>query len=337
MPQTLLVTGGTGFIMANVARHWLESDATARCIVLDSTPPDGKAVAFFEPVADRLAVVTGSVTDRGLLDTVAETHAPDAIVHGATVTSMKRLLTTADGRAGLDGALDALATNIMGTAEILALACRLPTRARIIYCSSGSVYGMGAPHVADGPVSEDVALQPDGFYGATKAASERLVEAARIELGLEAASVRFSGVFGPMDRETPHRAVENAVMAMIRRARMGRPIRVHSPDAVCDYVYAPDIADALARMLRADSAPRHTAYNVAGGRADTLADVFAAVASCFPNAELEITQDDTADIAMDPSVTGARFNAYDVSRMKDEYGWAPRPLADAARDYVERG
>src|SRR5215471_16216050 len=38
--STLLVTGGMGFVMSNLARHWLESYPDADCVVVDTTRPD---------------------------------------------------------------------------------------------------------------------------------------------------------------------------------------------------------------------------------------------------------------------------------------------------------
>ncbi|MCP4203609.1 MAG: NAD-dependent epimerase/dehydratase family protein, partial [bacterium] len=89
--MTLLITGGTGFVMGNLARRWLESDPGARAVVLDVAPPDAMATAFFAPLGDRLDLVQGDVRDRGLLDRIARDHPIRRIVHGATVTSINRL------------------------------------------------------------------------------------------------------------------------------------------------------------------------------------------------------------------------------------------------------
>ena len=68
----LLVTGGTGFVMSVLGRHWLDADPTARLIVLDAAPLDAAAVRYFAPVAERLTVVVADVTQpdtwRGALD-----------------------------------------------------------------------------------------------------------------------------------------------------------------------------------------------------------------------------------------------------------------------------
>src|SRR6202050_69416 len=62
---TLLVTGATGFVMSVLTRRWLESNVHERAVILDSAGLDDVATDFFAPVADRLQVVQGDVTDRG--------------------------------------------------------------------------------------------------------------------------------------------------------------------------------------------------------------------------------------------------------------------------------
>ena len=59
--MTLLVTGGTGFVMSVVAREWLDRDPAARAIILDRAGLDAMAERFFAPVRDRLTVVTADM------------------------------------------------------------------------------------------------------------------------------------------------------------------------------------------------------------------------------------------------------------------------------------
>nr|MBA3520390.1 NAD(P)-dependent oxidoreductase [Hyphomicrobiales bacterium] len=61
--MTLLVTGGTGFVMSVLARAWLDRDPAARAVILDRAGLDLMAERFFAPVRDRLTLITGDVTD----------------------------------------------------------------------------------------------------------------------------------------------------------------------------------------------------------------------------------------------------------------------------------
>ncbi|MBV9345282.1 MAG: NAD(P)-dependent oxidoreductase, partial [Gammaproteobacteria bacterium] len=60
--KTLLVTGATGFVMSVLARHWLEVEAEARLVILDSYPLDEAAQQYFAPFARRIRVVIADIT-----------------------------------------------------------------------------------------------------------------------------------------------------------------------------------------------------------------------------------------------------------------------------------
>src|SRR5258708_15299577 len=59
--MTLLITGGTGFVMSVVSREWLERHPERRAVILDRAGLDATAAAYFEPVRERLSVIQGHV------------------------------------------------------------------------------------------------------------------------------------------------------------------------------------------------------------------------------------------------------------------------------------
>ena len=262
--MTLLITGGTGFVMSNLARRWLESEAAARAVVLDSAAPDAAVEAFFAPVRDRLTVVVGDVQDQMLLDRIAGDHPVRQIVHGAAVTSINRMTLANPGRPDISLALPAIETNILGSVALLGLACRLPALERFVTVSSGSVYGDDGPASPGRPLPEEGYVMPDGLYDISKHCAELFTINAARQFAVPAVSVRFSGVYGPLDRETAARALECVPLAIARRALAGETVRVNARRAVGDFVHAGDVAEALCRLLRGPT-PRHAVYNVAQG------------------------------------------------------------------------
>src|SRR5947209_2422712 len=86
----LLVTGGHGFVMSNLALHWLQRDAKARCVILDASPPDAIAIRFFQPVADRLSFVEGDVARPETWADALSRYEVTHVAHGATVTPIAR-------------------------------------------------------------------------------------------------------------------------------------------------------------------------------------------------------------------------------------------------------
>jgi UDP-glucose 4-epimerase len=324
----LLVTGASGLVMSHLVRRWLESDPQARAIALDLDPPDGVVKAFFEPVAERLAFHRGDVGGAGLWRGLEGADAITHMVHGAAVTSIERLTRLPDGGRDMTGAVGALETNIIGTARALAWAGRQKELVRMITVSSGSVYDGDGPE----PLPEDGYVAPEGLYPLTKYMGELLTDEAARSFGLPACSVRLSGVYGPLDRETGTRAVKSVPFTLLRRALDGEEVRVAGLEAVGDYIHAGDVADAL-RALLACPAPRHRVYNIALGETWSLGELLRLVEAQVPGMRWRETPAGEADLALDPALTGGRWGAYDISRLSADTGWHPRPLADAFVDY----
>ncbi len=59
----LLVTGGGGFVLSHLVRHWTELAPSNRVIVVDAEPLDASAKEFFEPSSEQISVVQGDVSD----------------------------------------------------------------------------------------------------------------------------------------------------------------------------------------------------------------------------------------------------------------------------------
>ena len=176
-----MATGGTGFVVSNVVQRWLERDPAVTCIVVDAAEPDRAAEQFFAPVGDRLRFVRGDVRDpSGWLppsDLAEVTH----VVHGATVTS------SVDSRLVVD-------VNVGGTAAVLNWAQQLPALRRLVYVSSGAVYGDSGTSAGQELVSEEHAVAPSTPYAESKVSAERLIDEHRELVDLDAISVRLSGV-----------------------------------------------------------------------------------------------------------------------------------------------
>lgn len=326
MPKTLLVTGGGGFVLSHLARQWLDADPDSRAIVADLSPLDAEAQAWFSGVTDRMRFVKGSVTDPALwqaLPTEEITH----ICHAAAVTSVTRLLAE-----GVGNAIPALETNALGGMHALAFAERCPGLVRLVHVSTGSVYGLEGPDRAGDPLPEDGYIGPDGLYGISKYAGEQLVLEAAGQRGVPVSVVRLSSVFGPMDRETAHRAVALPPRVLLRRALAGEAVKVTDLGGAGDYIHAGDVAQAIRALFEAQD-PIHRVYNVANGIPYTMGEMVALVAAIVPGFRAEIVDEAEADIVVDPTRTAGRYTAYSVARMAADTDWVPRPLAETLRDY----
>lgn len=332
----LLVTGGTGFVMSVLGRHWLDTDPAARLVILDAEPLDAPALRYFAPVAGRLRVVLADVTRpdtwRAALDGADITH----IVHGATVTPLSRG-TAAEAKREPEAENPAriIEVNVMGTLAVLEWARTMSGIERFIYVSSGAVYQHHGPDRPGEPLPESGYVMPRRLYGISKLASELITERYGDLFGLSTASVRPSSVYGTMDRVTPSRNFRHVPnrLAHLALGGAGR-VRVNSLDAVGDYVHVEDVASGILSLLRAPSL-RYSAYNLAAGVTASMSDLVKWVAEKVPGFRAEITTHEDADIVQDPILKDGMWGAYDISRIKAETGWTPRPVRDALHAYMD--
>lgn len=329
--ETLLVTGATGFAMSHVVRRWLEQYPDSRVLAIDAAAPDAHAERFFTGVSDRMDFLQADILDPSLWKSLGRRADVNGIVHGATVTSIDRLVhANGRGRPGLSGARKSIDVNINGALNVLQFATELPKLRRMINVSSGSVYASEGPE----PLPEDGFVAPNGIYAITKHVGELFTDYAAKHLGLPAVSVRLSGVFGPMDRETPGRDVRSAPRIIAELGLEEKPVRVRSLEAAGDFIHAGDVAVAVIALLNAKSL-RYPAYNVAAGELKTIRDLIQAFQRSLPSLRCdEIKDGGPVDLDQDPRLKRGRFGAYDIAKIRDDTGWKPRPLEDAVDDYV---
>lgn len=246
--MTTLLCGGSGFVGLNIAEALLA--AGRRVVILDRSPPPPEAASAFAALPGSLEVVTGDVRDEAVL---AEAIRPglDAIVLGAAITA--------------DAARDArepeqiLAVNLLAPVAIVRRAREAGVR-RIVNLSSAAAYGRAA--YGPDPLREDDPTDPEGLYALTKFASERVLARLSGLWGLDAVSVRLTGVFGPWERDTGLRDTLSPQAQILAHRAAGTAALLARP-GFRDWSYAPDVAAALLRVLDAPKLPSMT-YNISG-------------------------------------------------------------------------
>lgn len=329
--MTLLVTGGTGFVMSVVARAWLERDPDAKAVVLDSSGLDATAERFFSPLRDRLTVVTGDIADPSTWAQKLEGLGITSIVHGATVTPNSRADPTRPPEA-IDPAR-LLDVNLNGTVRMLEWARSRPVIERFIYVSSGSVYRHHGPDWSGEPLPEDGYVAPLTLYGISKFASEMIVNRYANLFGLSAVSVRLSSVYGPMDRVTGSRDVRHVPNRIAHMALAGETIRPNSLDPVGDYVTSTDVARAIVALLDAPRL-RYRHYNIGAGTTTTVGDFIAWARERSPSLSVEEGSAEP-NIVLDPALKTGMWGEYDTARLERDTGWKPTSAKQAFHDYMD--
>jgi nucleoside-diphosphate-sugar epimerase len=332
----LLLSGGTGFVMSVVGRAWLDADPAATLIVLDAHPLDAEAERYFAAVRSRVTVVTADVTRPEMWTDAVGKSGVTHVVHGATITPISRGSVAESKRnPEAEMARRIIDVNVMGTVAMLDWARTVPGLQRFLYVSSGSVYQEHGPEQPGEPLPEDGYVLPGYLYGISKLSSELITERFGTLFGFSTVSVRPSSVFGTMDRVTPtrsHRCVPNRIANAALEGT--KRIRVNTLDAVGDFIHVEDVATAVLSLLRAQQL-HHGVYNVATGVRTSIGELVHWAAEKVPGFGADVVAADQADIVQDASLNSGMWGAYDISRIREETGWAPEPVRDRLHAYMD--
>lgn len=327
MTAKIVITGGTGFVLSNVARVLYDAHPDAEIILVDLAPSDRFVERFLAGFETRLRLVRGDVRDRTFLRSLAEDGAPTHVVHGAAITH-----SPASERAD---PLRFIQANLGGTVAVLEWLRTLPTPQRFIFVSTGGVYGTASDASPRDIQPETGPFDPPELYAATKYAAELMVRRYAALFNLSACRVRPSDVFGRMERPTGARTGMSLPYRMAVALREGRALRVsqRSLAAGGDYVGTDDVADAFALLLFAKHLP-YDVFNIASGVWVTVDEMLKAFATVAPGFRYEVVPAADAEIDFDPGNRLARYNAYDISRLA-ALGWRPHPLRDQLAAYLD--
>ncbi|GGY84937.1 UDP-glucose 4-epimerase GalE [Streptomyces omiyaensis] len=340
MPQTVLVTGGAGFIGSHTCVELLRSGHEV--VVLDdhsnSSPEALERVAKIagRPIA---AAHTADVRDRRALDAVFSAHPIDAVVHFAAKKAVGESVRIP---------LAYYDINVGGTTA-LASAMHAHGVHRLVFSSSCSVYG-DATVV---PLTEQSPTAPTNPYAATKLTCERiLADLCRHVPELRVLALRYfnpagahpSGLLG----EDPS-GVPGNLMPFLAQIAVGRREELSvfgddyaTPDGtgVRDYIHVVDVAEGhVAALGHLDDAPGLQIFNLGTGRGSSVLELAHAFEQAsgrpIPHRIAPRRPGDVAELVADPAkveaawgwtarrdVTAMCRDAWNFQR-NNPYGYAP--------------
>ena len=311
----ILIFGGTGFVGINIAAALL---ARGHGVTLfDRTDLPRAARQVFAGYGDLLTVVQGDVTEPHSVERIIAGGC-DAIILGAAIT--------AGPARDADDPASILKVNLLAQVPILMAARRSRVR-RIINLSSAAAYGAAA--FRNTLLDEETGCDPVSLYAITKYASEKMAARLAALWQSDIVSVRLSAVFGPWERATGLRDTPSAQMQIIAALqRQGEAVL--SRPGIRDWIYAPDVADAVALLIEA-AKPKHGLYNISTGRewsALQWGQDLVARHHGFVCRLAEPGEAPTIDLH-----SAADRAPLSVSRMEQEFGWCARfGCANSAAD-----
>lgn len=224
MTETVLVTGGAGFIGSCFVRQ-----AVARgqnVVVLDALTYAGHRENLAGVNAE---LVVGDIRDRALVDGLLAKYTPASLLHFAAESHVDNSIASPG---------EFMDTNIHGTYVLLEAARAYRAKAaaplRYVQVSTDEVFG---ELPAEGYFSETSPYAPNSPYSASKAAADHLVRAWHHTYGLPTVTTHCSNNYGP--RQLP----EKLIPVIITRALGGKPLPVYGDGLqVRDWIHVEDHA-----------------------------------------------------------------------------------------------
>jgi len=301
--QSILVTGGAGFIGSNLVLTLQERMPDARLTVIDDfRSGDFKNLTGYKGdfVAQNMATLywkqqfgdekfdaifhLSSITDTTLHDQFVQTH--------DNVESFRRLLNFAR-----------------------------PNKTRVIYASSGATYG-----AAKQPIVETDAAAPANIYAFSKVIMDNLARRAASETsGWIIVGLRYFNVYGP--REAHKGIPASMVLQLSRQMKAGQRPRIFKHgEQRRDFVYVKDVVEGSIRALEAKQSG---IYNLGAGQArsfNELVDVL----------NHSLGTDLKPDYIENPHAHYQNFTQADLTSVRNELGYEPRySLETGVADYMK--
>jgi dTDP-glucose 4,6-dehydratase len=309
MSQSILVTGGAGFIGSNFVLQW--NDCQPGLVVnLDKLTYAGNLDNLRE--AKHHHFVQGDVNDGRLVREVLEAFRPCCVIHFAAESHVDRSIV---------GPGEFIQTNINGTFTLLEEARRYwellagveRAEFRFLHVSTDEVYGSLTPEAP--AFTESTRYAPNSPYSASKAAADHLVRAYHHTYGLPTLITNCSNNYGPF--QFP----EKLIPLMILNALEGKKLPVYGDGMnVRDWLFVRDHCEAIIRVLKGGQ-PGET-YNI-GGNSE--------------RSNLEVVQTVCAIIdQLRPSPDGRRRESL-ITFVKDRPGHDRRYAIDSSKLFTQLG
>jgi UDP-glucose 4-epimerase len=305
MKNTVIVTGGAGFIGSHIAKRLIETGYDV--VVIDN---------LHTGTADNLPrgaeFLQGDISQKRCLSALPGDDVY-AVLHLAAQSSGE----VSNERPDLD-----LQINTLSTLRLLQW-CKSHRVARFMYASSMAVYG----NVLKNPVSETQVCNPLSFYGISKLSSEHYIRHFAQE-GLATTCFRMFSVYGPGQNMTNMK--QGMVSIFLAYLLRGEEIWVKgSGDRFRDFIYIDDVVDVWCSSL--ENAVTHgKIYNLATGKKTTVRELV--------RKEITLYGLDPQECAVkfEGSTPADQFGLFaDISLIKRDLGWEPEvPLDDGLKRMI---
>ena len=315
----VIVTGGAGFIGSALIRYLIR-ETDVEVMNLDKLTYAGNPASLREVEnSPRYHFTLADICDGPAVKKLFREFQPDAIMHLAAESHVDR---------SIDGPLEFVRTNVLGTATLLDAALEywktLPEDKkqsfRFQHISTDEVYGsLGAT----GLFTEKTPYDPRSPYSASKASSDHMVRAWHHTFGLPVLLSNCSNNYGP------YHFPEKLIPLVILNALDGKPLPIYGKgENIRDWLFVEDHARALWLIDRKGKVGE--TYNIGGRNERTNLQVVQAICRILDELRPKASGSyaDQITFVTDRPGHDLRY-AIDADKLRNELGWEPREDFDS--------
>lgn len=306
--MAILVTGGTGFIGAQVARELVHQGE--KPIVFDISDRQ----TLLKGVEDQVTVVKGDVSNYSHVFNAVKQYRIDTIYH---LGSMLSVASDADP-------WSSFRVNAQGTFHVLEAARILGVR-QVIFSSTLGTYGLDIRE----EVIDDYTLQrPALFYGCTKVFAELIGRFYKRKFGLDFRGVRYPAIVGP-GVKTP--GVVQYYSWAIEEAYKGNPFKIWvTPEIKFAAMYYKDAALSIIQCAQAPLEKIKMGVYVLGGMFLSAQELVDNIKKFLPKARLEFEP----NMEIVQAIKGLS-RPVDERCAREEFGWMGQyPIERTIEDFI---
>ena len=333
MNDTILVTGGAGFIGSNFILCSIKDNPSRKIVNLDMLTYAGREENLSALSGNKHYVfVQGDIANKDLVTKLFNTHKPDAIVNFAAESHVDRSISNSS---------DFIHTNINGTYNLLESARHYwesignkdkKDAFRFLHVSTDEVYG--SLELDDPAFTENSVYQPNSPYSASKASSDHLVRAWYHTYGLPTMITNCSNNYGSFQYP------EKLIPLIITNALKGKSLPIYGDGKnIRDWLYVEDHCVAISEVLKKGKIGEN--YNIGSNNEKTNIEIVEAICSILdelsPASSLSLKHPDTNNnlVSYSQLITFVkdraghdRRYAINAQKIQKELGWKARESFD---------
>lgn len=313
MSETVLITGGAGFIGSNFVYHMLKEHPDDKIVCVDCLTYAGNMSTLAEAMKnERFVFYKTNICDRAGIYKIFESEHPDIVVNFAAESHVDRSIETPE---------IFLQTNILGT-QVMMDACRKYGIGRYHQVSTDEVYGDLPLDRPDLFFTENTPIRTSSPYSASKASADLLVQAYHRTFGLPVTISRCSNNYGP------YHFPEKLIPLTIANCLNDKPLPVYGEGLnVRDWLYVEDHCRAIDLIIHRGK--EGEVYNVGGHNEMRNIDIVKLICDYLGKPYSLIKH------VSDRKGHDMRY-AIDPTKIHDELGWLPETkFADGIKKTID--